>query len=169
MRQVEQPGAALQHLPSNRNAGESPVRRELLTRAAKAVGLCWPPHPPTPAPRGLLLKPGEAERARARPSVALSQPLGMLQRSEKPRVSWGLRAHSPTGVANTCQDPSGGPGLWPEALRFLICGNGQPYPLASSLDSPPTPPPPAASVILKGRLQTIITNDDILLRTPPFF
>lgn len=81
-----------------------------------------------PPPRGLLLKPGEAERARAKPSVALSLPLGMLQRSEKAGGRWGLGTRSPIRVANTCRDPRGGPRLWPEALHLPIWGNGHSYP-----------------------------------------
>lgn len=91
-RQVEQRGAALQHLRSNRNVGEPCASRELLTRTAKAAGLRGPPHPPPP--RGLLLKPGEAECAHEKPLVAPALSLGMLQRSEKAGAAgdWGSRA-----------------------------------------------------------------------------
>ncbi|XDA72729.1 hypothetical protein R6Z07F_003008 [Ovis aries] len=78
------------------------AKRARALRLARAPhtrgGGCPAPRVPSPppAPRGLLLKPGEAECALAKPSVAPALSLGMLQRSEKPGAEGYCRSRAPS-------------------------------------------------------------------------
>ncbi|CAH7194640.1 AABR07020786.1 [Phodopus roborovskii] len=81
-----------------KRAGET-APHALPTPVAQAAGLCWLPpttpalRPPYPPPRGLRIKPGEAEcEPVQKPSVAPERPLGMLQSPPG----------APLGVCNTC-------------------------------------------------------------------